>query len=118
MSHDLTASLAALDAAFMPDTATITHTTPGAVNDDGSREPGTITTTTVACRLVAGPQAAETLDAMRLVAEADAVLYVPLDTAVDVRDTATVGGITYHIAGSNAGASYATSRMLAIKSVQ
>jgi hypothetical protein len=112
------AELATLDALFMPSTCQIVSTAPGTQNPDGSSEPGTTTTTTVACRFADGIQAAEVLAAMRLTVEANAILSVPLGTAATEADTVTYAGDSWGIVGSNLGASYATSLVLAIRLVR
>jgi hypothetical protein len=111
------AELAALDELFMPSTCTLSRTAPGTPNPDGSGTDGTVTTTTVACRVISGP-GVEALVAGRLAAEADAVCRVPLGTDVLVTDAVTFRGVLYQIIDTNAGDSYATSIALTLKLVK
>lgn len=107
-----------VDEANMPSTFDLHHLAPGAVNADGSGTDGTETVTSgLPCRFVAG-KGIESLVAGRVAQEADAVLYCPLGTTVDVKDTVVVAGDTYQVLDSNQGASYATSLMLTLKLVK
>ena len=111
------AKLQALDQSAMPGTAAIVRTSPGTVNPDGSTEPGTTTTTNVACRFVSQSQMEQVFGA-RMTEEADAALSVPLSSDVLATDTITYNGATWQIIGTNAGQSYATSLLLALRLVK
>jgi hypothetical protein len=116
------AELAALDQVFMPDLADIV--TPGTPtrDDDNSPIPGTPTyQTAVPCRMVAGPQAAELLAAMRLTNVADRIIYLPLSQALttkqQIRFPTGGGGKVYEIVGVETESSYGTSTSAALKLV-
>jgi hypothetical protein len=101
--------------AAMIGTCDIVSVGPGAINPDGSGEPGEITTTTVPCRYLDAGGGAEILAAMRLTVNADGIISVPLGTPATEEDTVTYGGETWLIVGTNVGDSYATSLALAVK---
>jgi hypothetical protein len=110
------ADLTALDLSAMPSTATISHTAPGTVNPDGSTEPGTVTTTDVPARFVdTVTSMRETLISMKVTAQVDGVLNIPLGTDVTTDDTVTMGGVTFQIVGTNENVSYRTSIALAVR---
>lgn len=111
------ADIQTMDESAMLGTAGIVRVTPGTVNIDGSREPGTTTTTNVPCRFVSGT-GMELLFGGRMTEEADAVLTVPLGTDVLVTDAVTYGGASYQIINTNQGQSYATSIALALRLVK
>lgn len=104
----------------MPDTCDIHHPAAGGVNLDGSGD-GTGADTVVAnvpCRLLAAPQATETLIAMRLTDVASDVLVVPVGTVVKVTDRIVKGAATYEVAGTDEGKSFATNLSVAVREVQ
>ena len=107
-----------LDERAMPDSCDIVSVADGTQNPDGSSLPGAVTTTTVPCRLTHLIGFAELLAGMRLTAAADAILHVPLGTAVTLQDTITFNGITWQIVGSAQDQTYATSIELAVKLVK
>lgn len=109
--------LIALDERAMPDSCTIS--TPGTPtnDDDNSPIPGTPTTVTVPCRMIAPPQAQEIILALRLTRVGSSVLIVPLATVVRNDSRITKDGRTYEVVGTSAGASYATSLKIALKDV-
>jgi hypothetical protein len=110
------ADIIAMNESAMPDTCAVHHPTPGAVNPDGSVEPGgEVVTAGVPCRMLAGEAATETLIAMRLTDVASSVLKVPVGTVVAVTDTIAYRGDVYQVLGTNDGQSYATALALGLK---
>lgn len=114
------ARMQARDERAMDSFCDIHHPAAGGVNLDGSGD-GTGADTVVAnvpCRLLAAPQATETLIAMRLTDVASDVLVVPVGTVVGFTDRIVKGSTTYEVAGTDAGKSFATNVMVAVRSVQ
>jgi hypothetical protein len=112
------ADVIAMNLSAMPDTFDLHHLAPGTVNPDGSGTDGTETVTSgIPCRFVAG-KGIEALVAGRVAQEADAVLYCPLGTTVDVKDTVVYLTDRYQVLDSSAGASFATSLLLTLKLVK
>jgi hypothetical protein len=109
MSQDLFTSLASLDSDFMPDQCGVVHVTPGTVNPDGSVEPGSMTTTTYACRVApsGGPQ--ETLIAARLTDVTPFTVTLPYDAVVSEKDTITYAGGVLQVMGVLGPGTYQTS---------
>jgi hypothetical protein len=108
--QDFIASLAALDAAFMPDTCTVVHTAPGTVNADGSGENGTVTSTSYPCRVAAsGGSPEERLIAARLTDTTPFTFTLPDTAAVSEKDTITYLNASYQIIGVLDPVSYSTS---------
>jgi hypothetical protein len=107
---DRLARFRALDERAMPDTCQVAHTAPGTVNPDGSDEPGTVTTTTYACRVApSGGSPQETLIASRLTDVTPFTVVLPFDAAVNETDTITYAGGTLQVMGTLAPSTYMTS---------
>jgi hypothetical protein len=110
MAQDLFTSLASLDADFMPEQCTVVHTAPGTINADGSENPGTVTTTTYACRVApSGGSPQETLIASRLTDTTPFTVTLPYDAVVSEKDTITYAGGVLQVIGTLAPHTYQTS---------
>jgi hypothetical protein len=115
---DRLARFRALDERAMPDTATITRTSPGVQNADGSFEDGTTTTVTYPCRIAPlGSSPVEQVYAARLENVTGFTITLPWNADVNEKDVIVSGTQKYQVLGVLNPTSFQTSVKVACKRI-